>query len=136
MRTLWLFVFVFFLMIRRPPESTRTDTLFPYTTRFRSRAAWRGRGRRGRRPRARRAPSSPPRRAVRGPSSRAAWRGPLAARRARRARRRGGRTRSQDWHSVAAGNKVPVSIKLEGRRLIHKKQQNTQTYSRTTDKHT
>src|SRR3546814_8219640 len=30
-------VFVFFLMIRRPPRSTRTDTLFPYTTRFRSR---------------------------------------------------------------------------------------------------
>src|SRR3546814_9423271 len=27
----------FFLMIRRPPRSTRTDTLFPYTTRFRSR---------------------------------------------------------------------------------------------------
>src|SRR3546814_8526413 len=26
----------FFLMIRRPPESTRTDTLFPYTTLFRS----------------------------------------------------------------------------------------------------
>src|SRR3546814_5333865 len=26
----------FFLMIRRPPRSTRTDTLFPYTTRFRS----------------------------------------------------------------------------------------------------
>src|SRR3546814_2898079 len=25
-------------MIRRPPRSTRTDTLFPYTTRFRSRA--------------------------------------------------------------------------------------------------
>src|SRR3546814_12900959 len=24
-------------MIRRPPRSTRTDTLFPYTTRFRSR---------------------------------------------------------------------------------------------------
>src|SRR3546814_10610218 len=31
-----LFV-VFFLMIRRPPRSTRTDTLFPYTTLFRSR---------------------------------------------------------------------------------------------------
>src|SRR3546814_3798575 len=40
----------FFLMIRRPPRSTRTDTLFPYTTLFRSgdrrtgrqhqRAAW------------------------------------------------------------------------------------------------
>src|SRR3546814_9454169 len=27
-----------FLMIRRPPRSTRTDTLFPYTTLFRSRA--------------------------------------------------------------------------------------------------
>src|SRR3546814_1060356 len=28
----------FFLMIRRPPRSTRTDTLFPYTTLFRSAA--------------------------------------------------------------------------------------------------
>src|SRR3546814_12874994 len=27
---------VFLLMIRRPPRSTRTDTLFPYTTLFRS----------------------------------------------------------------------------------------------------
>src|SRR3546814_2298126 len=32
---LLLFIF-FFLMIRRPPRSTRTDTLFPYTTLFRS----------------------------------------------------------------------------------------------------
>src|SRR3546814_20427183 len=30
---------VFFLMIRRPPRSTRTDTLFPYTTLFRSAGA-------------------------------------------------------------------------------------------------
>src|SRR3546814_19864800 len=29
-------MFIFFLMIRRPPRSTRTDTLFPYTTLFRS----------------------------------------------------------------------------------------------------
>src|SRR3546814_18207781 len=29
-------ILVFFLMIRRPPRSTRTDTLFPYTTLFRS----------------------------------------------------------------------------------------------------
>src|SRR3546814_15238094 len=29
-------VLCFFLMIRRPPRSTRTDTLFPYTTLFRS----------------------------------------------------------------------------------------------------
>src|SRR3546814_8612450 len=38
---LQLFVYIyylcfFFLMIRRPPRSTRTDTLFPYTTLFRS----------------------------------------------------------------------------------------------------
>src|SRR3546814_2698220 len=31
--------FFFFLMILRPPISTRTDTLFPYTTLFRSPAA-------------------------------------------------------------------------------------------------
>src|SRR3546814_5272674 len=30
------FLLFFFLMIRRPPRSTRTDTLFPYTTLFRS----------------------------------------------------------------------------------------------------
>src|SRR3546814_14764320 len=42
----FLFVF-FFFMIRRPPRSTRTDTLFPYTTLFRSpgeRGLHRGRG--------------------------------------------------------------------------------------------
>src|SRR3546814_14183699 len=32
-RLVW---YLFFLMIRRPPRSTRTDTLFPYTTLFRS----------------------------------------------------------------------------------------------------
>src|SRR3546814_13287700 len=32
------FACLFFLMIRRPPRSTRTDTLFPYTTLFRSHA--------------------------------------------------------------------------------------------------
>src|SRR3546814_13801691 len=42
MRNLSLYVYVqrsalfFFLMIRPPPRSTRTDTLFPYTTLFRS----------------------------------------------------------------------------------------------------
>src|SRR3546814_7788698 len=34
-----LYIVLFFLMIRRPPRSTRTDTLFPYTTLFRSLAA-------------------------------------------------------------------------------------------------
>src|SRR3546814_7070879 len=37
----FVFVYlVFFLMIRRPPRSTRTDTLFPYTTLFRSLPCW------------------------------------------------------------------------------------------------
>src|SRR3546814_12599059 len=31
---------MFFLIIRRPPRSTRTDTLFPYTTLFRSFAGY------------------------------------------------------------------------------------------------
>src|SRR3546814_19143272 len=31
-----LFILFFFLIVRRPPRSTRTDTLFPYTTLFRS----------------------------------------------------------------------------------------------------
>src|SRR3546814_15470849 len=37
---LYLLVIILFvfLMIRRPPRSTRTDTLFPYTTLFRRRA--------------------------------------------------------------------------------------------------
>src|SRR3546814_17631901 len=33
---LYIYFLFFFLMIRRPPRSTRTDTLFPYTTLFRS----------------------------------------------------------------------------------------------------
>src|SRR3546814_237520 len=32
----YVYCLFFFLMIRRPPRSTRTDTLFPYTTLFRS----------------------------------------------------------------------------------------------------
>src|SRR3546814_14776120 len=32
----YVLVLFIFLMIRRPPISTRTDTLFPYTTLFRS----------------------------------------------------------------------------------------------------
>src|SRR3546814_8021108 len=34
--SLFVLFYFFFLMIRRPPRSTRTDTLFPYTTLFRS----------------------------------------------------------------------------------------------------
>src|SRR3546814_19778294 len=43
-----IFFVFFFLMIRRPPRSTRTDTLFPYTTLFRS-GHWPSGGRAARR---------------------------------------------------------------------------------------
>src|SRR3546814_17858533 len=33
---MYMCIGIFVLMIRRPPRSTRTDTLFPYTTLFRS----------------------------------------------------------------------------------------------------
>src|SRR3546814_18138563 len=46
-RILALSVDVFFFMIRRPPRSTRTDTLFPYATLFRSHDADDGFGARG-----------------------------------------------------------------------------------------
>src|SRR3546814_19226202 len=36
-----LYLLFFFLRIRRPPKSTRTDTRFPYTTLFRS-DTWQG----------------------------------------------------------------------------------------------
>src|SRR3546814_14639742 len=36
LHTRFLFVCFVFLMIRRPPRATRTDTRFPYTTLFRS----------------------------------------------------------------------------------------------------
>src|SRR3546814_389262 len=42
---MFMIVVFFFLTIRRPPRSTRTDTLFPYTTLFRSGRAEEGGGR-------------------------------------------------------------------------------------------
>src|SRR3546814_20002823 len=66
----------FVLMIRRPPRSTRTDTLFPYTPLFRSSCGSPprsppGRGRTGRRKRRRRAQA---RRLRRTPAARASLR--------------------------------------------------------------
>src|SRR3546814_20223075 len=50
--TVRLMISFFFLMIRRPPRSTRTDTLFPYTTLFRSQPGTaEGEGQHGRRAR-------------------------------------------------------------------------------------
>src|SRR3546814_15447153 len=62
----------FFLMIRRPPRSTRTDTLFPYTTLFRSLPRqWprRGRATAGRRRTAREGVGGRRRRWAAGPDS-------------------------------------------------------------------
>src|SRR3546814_12538072 len=56
------FIFLLFLRKRRPPQSTRTDTLFPYTTLFRSPTARRSRRRFQRSYRSCPSPSSPCRR--------------------------------------------------------------------------
>src|SRR3546814_14316382 len=66
--------FVFFLMIRRPPRSTRTDTLFPYTPLFRSL------GPRGGHCGERHVPRTAPQPRVRGAVARGAVRGLRAAR--------------------------------------------------------
>src|SRR3546814_7316676 len=75
-------VFVFFLMIGRPPRSTRTDTLFPDTTLFRSGlvVAGSGGGRHERpvpRPVGRGATIAPGRRSRRSPPSRPRPRRPV-----------------------------------------------------------
>src|SRR3546814_2271062 len=79
------FVLFFFLMIRRPPRSTRTNTLFPYPTLFRSPGALprRGSRRRGRRRATRSTGGRGPARRRDGDPRRS-----RADRRARRARRR------------------------------------------------
>src|SRR3546814_3027952 len=64
-------VYCFFLMIRRPPRSKRTDTLFPYTPLFRS--AWRRAFHRRRRSRCRRAPGPATGRAPRRRRGRCPW---------------------------------------------------------------
>src|SRR3546814_12909003 len=107
----------FFLMIRRPPRSTRTDTRFPYTTLFRSIAACR--------PSADRHPSEPvPARRRRSP---APCPGPRERRRARGRARGGGpsaRPRPpispQDRKGVVSGTSVSVRVDLGGRRIIQK----------------
>src|SRR3546814_13627826 len=126
----------FFLMIRRPPRSTRTDTLFPYTTLFR---APRSAGRRAAMPRVvesacpvlpgreafaaapcpKRSGAAPRReeRAAAAPPVRS--RSPAAHRPVpRRDRARPG---SADRKSVVSGKGVSVRVDLGGRRIIKKK---------------
>src|SRR3546814_18025071 len=120
----------FFLMIRRPPRSTRTDTLFPYTTLFRS---WGS----GPAPLPRSGPnSSRDRREPRRHARRASVSGPGASSAGRRARagcaiparcprrRRDAADRSAcfgDRKSVVEGKSVSVRVDMGGRRNIKKK---------------
>src|SRR3546814_12015088 len=131
-------------MIRRPPRSTRTYTLFPYTTLVRSAGYVHGRGRRGRvraqcaQPRGRHTTDSAGHR-------RGRLRGGLAN--CARARLRqfgilsrwalspGGRGRCvadfrrfrqpADRESVVSGKSVSVRVDLGGRRIIKKKKKST-----------
>src|SRR3546814_19142873 len=125
-------------MIRRPPRSTRTDTLFPYTTLFRSRRAVDGRdegggpgGRAGRDAARRRCAD----RAGRGQCREELFRTGRTLRRRphpdgrRCARRRGAldarrhRTPDQDPNGkrVVEGKSVFVRVALGGRRIITNK---------------
>src|SRR3546814_16621741 len=107
-------------MIRRPPRSTRTDTLFPYTTLFRSRRRGEGRVRGG---------------GGRGDRARGACSARLRDLQHRRRCRPGDRGAGQagarleyllfavisDRKSVVSGKSVSVRVDLGGSRSIKKK---------------
>src|SRR3546814_2570243 len=108
-------------MIRRPPRSTRTDTLFPYTTLFRSTLAGIALSRRRRR----RSPSapSPPRGA-----GTARRRCPARTRRA--GRRRGPRCARSEEHTSELQSLMRISYAVF---CLKKKKKEKKTY--TTQKH-
>src|SRR3546814_17112274 len=108
-------------MIRRPPRSTRTDTLFPYTTLFRS-------GGSGREvsdtSRCQTVPAAEYRLQRAAGGDRERHREGLSVdphlRSARRVRGR----RRRDRKSVVSGKRVSVRVDLGGRRIIKKKKAN------------
>src|SRR3546814_9925056 len=101
-------------MIRRPPRSTRTDTLFPYTTLFRSRK------------------SAPPVRRLRPPAGhRPAWHRAVWHRRYARRRRPRRRPRGRDRKSTRL-NSV-TNAHLVCRLLLEKKKKNSKTKRRKID---
>src|SRR3546814_19089382 len=114
-------------MIRRPPRSTRTDTLFPYTTLFRS-AAFADDNRqpavrrmepglpRSRNDAGRRRPPRAPRHHLRDECRK------LSAPHGYRAKTAGGRS---DRKSVVRGKSVSVRVYLGGRRINKTKNSNT-----------
>src|SRR3546814_12473585 len=117
-------------MIRLPPRSTRIDTLFPYTTLFRSRDS-------GRRdtapaaPRPARRPATRPR-WCRWPDARAPRRGTDRASRrgcSRLRRRAHGGSRRGDRKSVVEGKGVAVRLELGGRRILQQKKHYNHSYT-------
>src|SRR3546814_16648067 len=126
---------VFFLMIRRPPRSQRTDTLFPYTTLFRSRRYRQAAEKAERSPRApverRQSPRKrrEPLQAARDDQRRPRRRRLLALRNPRAPRRRGrrpcrcaGPRLQESSEERRVGKECSVRVDLGGRRIIKKKQ--------------
>src|SRR3546814_19890715 len=107
-------VFLFFLMIRRPPRSTRTDTLFPYTTLFRSRGRY--------------DPAAQPAAAVRArPARPAAFLGDAGMACGSPCPEAGhARAAQGDRTSVVEGKRVSVRVDLGGRRILKKKNKHIQ----------
>src|SRR3546814_15861158 len=122
---------IFFLMIRRPPRSTRTDTLVPYTPLFRGAGDRRDLRRQGRQgPRVRRLRELP-RSQGRAGAHQPAHRRPPAGERRRGGQ--GGRCREgqgprlrrpRDRKSVVWVKRVSVSVDCGGRRISKKKKEN------------
>src|SRR3546814_11126030 len=123
-----MFCLFFFLSVRRPPRSTRTYTLFPYTTLFRSGGIGRGPDR----PRLFAADRGGPSRGYPGDPRRPAlerradpaglYRGnrPAPGRHARRAGRRLRAVEPGDRKSVGSGKSWSVRVDLGGRRTLKK----------------
>src|SRR3546814_19668545 len=124
----YLSLILFLLMILRPPRSTRTDTLFPYTTLFRSHSF----------PAFCRTPASVPPKCLQ-PPQRAAHRPASLPPRPKRAQSASARhcalqasatvqrlkAPPSDRKSVVQGKGVSVRVDLGGGRCIRKQQQKT-----------
>src|SRR3546814_18178651 len=119
-------------MIRRPPRSTRTDTLFPYTTLFRS---LRSAHRVAAHERVHSPQSQGPRRVLLFLLHAREWRAVAPDRRADRergdqaGRRQGLPLRSQDVPRVVSGKRGCQRVTFVGRGIVKKKNTYTKDYN-------
>src|SRR3546814_10477424 len=113
-------------MIRRPPRSTRTDTLFPYTTLFRSRLAPRARSHRARESDGRK--YNPTYRQDRWRSGARYGRGrrPAAARDGRTARRARSEEHTSELQSLMRISYAVFCLKKKKKKSIKRKKSNKQ----------